>query len=390
MTLNDADRRKLSRTLEELGRSVEKLLLTGLTTASAATRQSLQAAFQEASRLRLLRLGSTLQAASEELGRFVDNDAAFSRTRLAFFLNRAWLLGRGLLRALENNDGGAFDKLVWTAPQQAVDRVEVITLGVLKKVVARAFVAFDFRLRLVAPAEALAAGLPLSWSCIFPLKSGQDIPAEAFLHLPQKQKFTTIQFLEGNTMILENVAVTVDDAGFGRLSLTERSTVVTGSPLADYDQYLTWDPGRALGRITQHEPGPFDLEIEMQEEIVFRDWELSEPLARDEEKQWWYPLRHGAVDFVAVCPMTDDAKCLRKELDELATRKRRGKKGDCPPNARGLSPFFPRSPLYGLLHYEKCRLMVQPLTLFTRDGPRHLMLSPDKVDRATLLKVLRF
>ncbi len=371
MTLSDSDRRKLCRTLEELGGAVEKMLLTGLTTASHATRQSLQAAFQEASRLRLLRLGSTLRAASEELGRFIDNDAAFSRTRLAFFLNRAWLLGRGLLRALEKNDAAAFDRLVWTPPQQALARAEVITLGVLKKVVARAFVAFDFRLRLVAPAGVLAAGQPLSWSCIFPLKSGQEIPAEAFLHLPQKQKFTAIQFLEGKTMVLENVTVSVDDAGMGRLSLTERSTVTSGTPFKDYGQYLTWDIARARDRITKHEPGPFDLEIEMQEEIVLQNWELSAPLAREEEKQWWYPVRYRQVDFALVCPTTDDGQSLKNVLDELVDRKR-------------------RPPLYGLLHYEKCRLMVQPLTLFGRDGPRHLMLSPDKVDRATLLKVLRF
>ncbi|HEY7426317.1 MAG TPA: hypothetical protein VH682_18945, partial [Gemmataceae bacterium] len=96
MKLNPSDRRKLLPMLDKLAESVEELLLSGLTTASEATRQALGVSFQEASRLGLLRLGSTLRAANEELGRFTRDEAAFSRKRLSFFLNRAWLLSHGL------------------------------------------------------------------------------------------------------------------------------------------------------------------------------------------------------------------------------------------------------------------------------------------------------
>jgi hypothetical protein len=371
MDLNPRDRRKLAATLQELGRAVEDLLLTGLTTASEATRQTLSVAFQEASRLGLLRLGSTLRVANEELGRFTSNDADFSRSRFAFFLNRTWLLAKGLLRALDRGDDAAFDKLMWTPPSQPVAKVEVVALGVAKKVAARSFVAFDFRLRLVRPAGPLAAGQRISWSCVFPVKPTQEIPAEAFLHLPQKQKFTAFQFLEGKTMVLEKVAVSVDDAGLARLSLGPQSTVVQGEEFEDYEQYSGWDPARALERIRQHEPGPFDLEVEMQEEIVLGDWTLGAPVARESEKQYWYPLTHGQTEMVAAVSQGDDGTQQKKQLDDLSKKKQ-------------------RPPLFGLLHYEKCRLIVQPLTVFGKEGPEHLMLSPDKVDRATLLKALKF
>src|SRR5438128_9404241 len=107
MNLPPAERKKLASLLDELGRAVEDLLLTGLTTASEATRQTLGVAFQEASRLRLLRLGSTLRGANDELGRFTRNEPEFSRKRLGFFLNRAWLLGKGIGRALKDDDDAA-------------------------------------------------------------------------------------------------------------------------------------------------------------------------------------------------------------------------------------------------------------------------------------------
>jgi hypothetical protein len=100
MNLAEADRKKLPPLLDELAGAVEELLLSGLTTASASTRKLLEVSFQEASRMRLLRLGSTLKTAGDELGKFVQKQEGFSRQRLCFFLNRAWLLARGLARAL--------------------------------------------------------------------------------------------------------------------------------------------------------------------------------------------------------------------------------------------------------------------------------------------------
>src|SRR5437660_12604105 len=93
-----AERSKLQTVLDQLAGAVEELLLSGLTTASEATRQTLSVALQEAARFRLLRLGSTLRGTMEELGRYTKQDPLFSRRRLTFFLNRSWLLSRGLSR----------------------------------------------------------------------------------------------------------------------------------------------------------------------------------------------------------------------------------------------------------------------------------------------------
>ena len=51
-----AERPKLGSLLAQLGAAVEELLLSGLTTASDATRQTLAATMQEAARFRLLRV----------------------------------------------------------------------------------------------------------------------------------------------------------------------------------------------------------------------------------------------------------------------------------------------------------------------------------------------
>jgi hypothetical protein len=90
------DRAELLPMLAELAVTVESLIATGLSTASAATRQKLDVSFKEASRRKLLRLGASLRYVNEELGRFLADAAAFSAKRFAFFLHRSWLLARGL------------------------------------------------------------------------------------------------------------------------------------------------------------------------------------------------------------------------------------------------------------------------------------------------------
>jgi hypothetical protein len=362
MNLATADRGKLAALLAELAGAVEELLLSGLTTASESTRRVLDASFQEASRLRLLRLGSTLRAAGEELTRFTRNDTTFSARRLVFFLSRAWMLSRGLARALQAGDDEGFERLLRTPAGRPAARLEVVTLGVLKKVVPGSFCAFEFRLR------SLPEGSPLVWSCVFPLKPGNAIPAEAFLHLPHKQQFKAITFLEGKSVILEKVTVTGDGSA-GRVTLAPDSTVTAGAPFADWGRFQGWDPAAALARLRAHEPGPFDLDVELQEEVVLHDWQVGEPSA-GEEGLVVYPVTAGA-EFDAVAPAGEDGKALRQALERLGKEKA-------------------RPPLFGLLHYEKCRLALQPLAVFGDNGPEQLMISAEKVDRAALVKALKF
>lgn len=372
MKLSSVDRNKLLPMLDKLAESVEELLLSGLTTASESTRQALGVSFQEASRLGLLRLGSTLRAANEELGRFTRDEAAFSRKRLSFFLNRAWLLSHGLSRALRENDEAEVDRLLWTPASNPVSRLEVVTLGVVKRVSAGSFCAFEFRLRTVSLADNVPEGHRLVWSCVFPLKPDNEIPAEGFLHLPQKQKFTAALFLEGKALVIERAAVALDGFGGGRISLGEASTVTVSEPFKDWQRFQNWDAAAAVERIRAHKPGPLDLEVEMQEEIVLDDWEIGEPVERDEQHQFVFPIRHGKAVFDAVVAQGQEGKALYTALQKLREKKKT------------------RPPLFGLLHYEMCRLILQPLATFAKNGPEQLMLSEEKIDRATLLKALKF
>jgi hypothetical protein len=366
-----ADRPKLRAVLDQLAGAVEELLLGGLTTASGATKQTVNVAMQEAARFRLLRLGSALRVAAEELGRFTKQDPAFSRRRLSFFLNRAWLLGRGLSHALQTADESEYDRLNWSPPTVPVSTVDVVCLGAVKKVVAGAFVAFDFRLRALADSGPVKAGQQLTWSAVFPLKPGVDIPPEGFLHLPQKQKFAAFVFLEQKVITIQNAAVTTDDSA-GRITLNEQSTVALGDQFGEWARFLDWSSQPALERIVRHKPGPLDLETELQEEVVLRDYEIGPAEDGDEPGQAVYPITAGPLALHAVAGPAAEGKALKKSLDDL----RKVKKD--------------RPPLYGLMHYERCRLLFQPLTAFTKDGPDYLPISKENVNKAALLKAMKF
>jgi hypothetical protein len=367
-----ADRPKLRGVLEQLSAAVEELLLTGLTTASEATRQTLSAATQEAARFKLLRLGSTLRGAAEELGRFTRHDESFSRRRLTFFLSRAWLLGRGLGHALSTGDEKEYDRLNWTPPTQPLPAAEVVCAGVVKKVATGAFVAFEFRLRATADAAPVRAGQRLTWSAVFPLKAGLDIPPEGFLHLPQKQKFTPALFLDRNVLTVRNATLSPDGSGGGRVALTDQSTVTAGSAFADWSRFLDWSPGPAAERARGHKAGPLDLDTELQEEVVLRDYKVAAPEAGEEPGQAVYPVTSGPLAFTAVAGAGTEGKALKKSLDDLRKLKK------------------DRPPLYGLVHYERCRLLLQPLTSFGKEGPDYLTISKENVNKAALLKALSF
>jgi hypothetical protein len=326
---------------------------------------------QEAARLRLLRLGSTLRTATEELARFTAHDPGFSRRRLTFFLDRAWLLSRGLAHALQTADAKEYDRLTWSPPTQPLRKVEVVCMGAAKRVSAGAFVAFEFRFRAVAAAAPVKAGQRLAWSVVFPIKPGMNIPPEGFLHLPQKQKFTPFLFLDRKSVTVERAAITGDEVGGSRLSLTDESTVVPGGAFGGWERFLDWSPAAAAERIRKHTPGPLDLDTELQEEIVLRDYAIGTPEEGEVPGQTLYPITAGNLTLSAVVGPEAEGKALRKNLDDLRKLKK------------------DRPPLYGLMHYERCRLAFQPLTAF-RPEPDYLTISKENVNKAALLKALSF
>ena len=368
----DLERPKLSMVLEQLAAAVEELLLGGLTTAGDSTRQALGVAMQEAARFRLLRLGSALRVAMEELGRFHARDESFSRRRLSFFLNRSWLLSRGIALALGSGDEAGYDRLSWTSPSVPLPEVEVVCLGAVKKVARGAFAAFEFRLRATSEAGPIPLGTRLSWSVIFPQKPGVAIPAEGYLHLPQKQKFKPAILLDGKAVTFRDATVALDDDGGGRIGLTEKSTVVAGEPFRAWDQFLDWSPAPALERIKNHSPGPLDLDTELQEEIVLRDYEIEAPVEGNEPGQSVYPIADGRLMLHAVVGDGEEGKALKAKLDALRKLKKN------------------RPPLYGLMHYESSRLVFQALSTFGASGPDYLPISRKNIDKAALLKAMSF
>lgn len=370
MRLAEADQRKLLPLLEELAGSVEELLLSGLTTASESTRKLLDLSFQEASRMRLLRLGATLRTANEELGKFTGQKEGFSRKRLCFFLNRAWLLCKGVARALHNRDEKDFDRLLRTPTGQLVESLEVVTLGVARKVVPGAFCAFDFRLRTIGQAGPVPENGRLTWSCVLPVPPGSNIPPEGYLLMSQKQGFKPQAFLEGKVMRLTSTTITPDDGGGGRITLGEKSTVTAGSAFTDWQRFRHWGPRQALDRLRSYQPGPLDLDVELQEEVVLTGWQVG-PGVEEEEGQLVYPITAGGVTFRAVVNPGEEGKPLRQALEGLQKQK------DLPP-------------LIALMHYERCQLVLQPLAIFGATGMESLTLSKEKVNLAALLRTIKF
>jgi hypothetical protein len=366
------DKQKLLPLLEELNKAIEDLLLTGLTTASDATRQTLNVSFQEASRFGLLRLGGTLKVACDELGRFTRNQPDFSRKRFSFFLNRAWLLSKGLSKALREQNESEFERLKWVPANKPVKHLELVTIGVNKKVVPNAFCAFEFRLRSVdTESDEILPNQKLIWSCVYPIKPGSEIPPEGYLHMPQKQAFNAVQFLDGKTILIENGSMAVDAFGSARLTFNEQTTVSFGGAYKEWDPHLCWEADEAVDRLRAHQPTPLELDNELQEEIVLKDWSILEAVDDPDQDQIVFPLVHNSLVFKAVVSRGVDGLTLLENLKEL-------------------QKLSERPALFALLHYEKCRLVLQPLTTFDAKGPKHLMLGKEQINRATLLKALKF
>ncbi len=365
------NRKALGPVLEELARTVEGLIASGLTTASAATKAKLDASFQEASRLKLLRLATSLRYVGDELARFLAESEHFSARRLAFFANRTWLISRGLHEAIAEDDGPAIAKLLLTTTPVPVKALELAVLGVQKRALLDGSAAFEFRLVTLGDQPGVPAGRRLVWSCVFGAKKG--VPAEAFLHLPQPQKFLPKLLLEPTRILVTDAAVTLDEHGYGRLMLGPKSTVKPGRKLEDWDGLATWDRAAVVERLRRHAVSPLDLEVELQVEMVVAEWELGAPAPnRFRPEQLVFPMTADGLAIDVVCSTGPDGIALAEALTAFT------------------KPRAKRPPLYGVMHVEMGRMLLQPLTVFGPKGPQHLMISDDNIDLASLMKTLDF
>lgn len=345
----------------ELAKLVEDLVRTGLTSATNATRAKLDAAFKEASRRKLLRLGASLRYVNEEIGRFLADDGSFAARRYAFFLHRSWLLAKGTSVALAKNDARLVASLsagAGVAPKPIGGPIEVVTIGVHKRTAATVCT-FDFRLRVTKAPKAPLVGKSLVFSLVFARKAG--VPAEAYLHLPQPQKFAPKIFRDKTTISVTEAALLADGRGGGRLVLSPKSVLSAGKAFAEWTEHYGWDPDGAAARAAAHAPSPLDLAVELQEEVVLDEWQL----APGGDGSPWI---HGpGLAMSVTLPAGEDGKDLHAKL-EAGAKKKKNK---------------PR--LFGTVHYEFGRLAFAPLSYLTDDGPEHLMLSDENINLAALL-----
>ncbi len=368
--MQQGERKQLISLLDELAKAVEELLLAGLTAASKSTVERLDVSFKEASRMKLLRLGSTLRIANEEIARFTGGSPQFSARRLAFFLGRAWLLASAMRRAIDADDQETLSRLQATPPSQPLEKLRFVTLGVAKRVVPGTFASFDFRLRAVGPAGLLADNASLIWSCVFPLRKDLDLPAEAFLHLPQKQKFKPSILLEKKIVEATRCAVSMQPGGAARLTLGEASTMTACEAFADWRSRLSWEMGQAAERLERYRPTPMDLEIELQEEVFVSDWRAGEP-RETEEGYDLLPIETGFLPLEMRLDRGPSGVPVRGVMTKIARKKR-------------------RPAIYGLAHYESCRIVLQPLSALGKDWIAYLTVSPDKISQAELVKAMKF
>jgi hypothetical protein len=369
-TLPAAEQKKLVALLDELAFAIEDLVRTGLTSATDATRQKLDVSFKEASRMKLLRLGASLRYVNEEVGRFLAHADSFSAKRLVFFAHRSWLLARGIGLALRERNDLVLARLLMQSARAPVPvkSIAVVTLGVYTRSVQTACT-FDFRLRVVKADDPTLVGRALVLGLVFGRKS-TEVTAEAFLHLPQPQQFEPIVFTEPRVVTITASAIALDERGGGRLLLGPKATVTLGKAHKQWAPLLAFAMEPLLARIRAQPITPLDLPVEVQDEVVLRDWTCAEDLARATVERRVFTVHAHGLAFDAVIPADGSGAPLAARFEACATA--------------AANP-----PLYGLVHYEHGRLVLSPLATVADDGPTHLMLSGEKLDLTKLLGTLQ-
>ena len=107
--------------------------------------------------------------------------------------------------------------------------------------------------------------------------------------------------------------------------------------------------------------------------MVVDEWELGAPAPNPyRPEQLVFPMTAGPLSIDVVCSTGPDGTELSAALRAYA------------------KPRAKRPPLYGVMHVEMGRMLLQPLTVFGDDGPQHLMISEDNIDLASLMKTLDF
>jgi hypothetical protein len=143
-------------------------------------------------------------------------------------------------------------------------------------------------------------------------------------------------------------------------------------PFTDWPSLFSWDLRRAAARLDQYKPTPMDLEIEFQEEVFLPEWRpLDQRPTGDGHDALTIESSH--LPFEIRLDRGPSGIPLRDVMKRLTAKKNKT-----------------RPPLYGLVHYESCRLILQPLSVLAKDGIDYLTISQDKVSQAELVKAMKF
>jgi hypothetical protein len=143
-----------------------------------------------------------------------------------------------------------------------------------------------------------------------------------------------------------------------------------GNVFEDWASFWQWDPRAAAERLETHRPTPMDLEIELQEEVFLADWDPGE--RRETEEGFdLLPIESRALTFEARLDRGPSGIPLRARLSKLSERKI-------------------RPSLYGVVHYESCRLIFQPLSALEKNEIEYLTVSQDKINQAELVRAMKF
>ena len=363
MSFPPANATQIRAMLLRVREATEDILATGMRAASESTCTTFGQAFHEASGMRLLRLGSTLRAANEEVRKYIGEDSRFSAARLSFFLNRSWMLASGMLQALDAKDGDAWQRLDWRPPARKIASLSLAVLGVGVRNSPGSFCAFEFRCRVLA--GDLEEGSDVTWSCVYPLKPGSDISPSALLHLKQKQGYKPRELLEGKIAKIANAVVTGSlEKGF-RMSLTPDSAVESGKEVADWLAFANWQPERLAATLEAWQPDPFDLPVEQQQTVCLTDWSRAGKEGELREQFIHFKIKVRELVCEAQLP-ANDAKWRKRFLAV--------KEGE---------------PLIATAHFDRCTLLVQPLAVLREDkAPDYLSINQEAKGAAELLKAL--
>ena len=358
--------------LKQVCKEIEVLIETGMPTASDSTIKKFDQAFKQLSSMGLMRLGSNLRLLNQEIQRYVIQDNDFSARRLSFFLNRCWLMCQGLVDALNRQDNALWQSLSFSQETKHFEQLTFITLGVSKKMVSGVFAAFEFRLRIIDTTHELADKLCI-FSLIFPLKKGQKVHPEAYLEFEQKQGYRPKRLLS-DVFNMDKVVVSYETHQRVRINLLPDAQVTFFQPAIEqenFDALMCCDPVLAKQQLIDYQPSPFDLEIDLQTEVLLLNWQMSD-LREDPGFPDRFVIDIGAagVDYLALISKSEEGEALLLALQGLVN-----------------SDLHP--PLFALMHYELGQRIIQPLSLVTDKGLTHLMLGQDKTDYKALLKQSR-